>query len=122
MDSKIKKAILEYMLDLLKNAEYTVDNPRIQQGVHKIYIEKFKKDNEVNFPYANSVTAQIIFLLDSGCIIKENNSYRLTEWGEICANGFSFRRIWYWLIYRNHNLSVVISIISLIVSIIALAN
>jgi len=117
MDKSIQKSILEFMLESSKNSEYLLDEDLIHKGVHKIYIKKWGKNNEIKMPLANSVRAQLKFLSDSDYILKEDFGYRLTEWGDISSRGLGIKLIWHWLIYRNHNLAILISLISLIISI-----
>ncbi len=69
------------------------------------------------------VNKQLYFLLDEEAIVKyedrlsfsEDSDFRLTEWGELRVKG-GYKKWWYWLIYRNHNLAVVISIMALLFS------
>lgn len=122
MDKKLQKEILKLFCE--KRGEYTLGEGVIFENIRNIYRNKFIESGlkENNTPYNNEIEKEISFLLDDGSLIKTEylKHYRLAKWGELQAKGFSLERIWYWLIYRKHNLAVLIAIISLILSVISL--
>lgn len=120
MNTKLQKEILELINQ--KESEYILGEDSIVEGIHKLYFFKNTNKIQIKPPYDNEVRKQINFLLDDESIIETEykNYYRLTKWGELRIKGSCGQKFWYWLIYRKHNLSVFISIISLILSIVSL--
>ena len=124
MSKELQREILKIFYG--RKDEYILNEDQIVHKINLLYKNKFinsgLKENKTL--YNNQIQKQIKLLLDDESLIETENKnhYRLTEWGELRAGGNYVKRFWYWLIYRKHNLAVLIAILSLIISIITLLH
>ena len=94
----------------------------LQQEILKMFIEKqsflIKEEDIINninqlffskreqIPSTGKIKQQIDLLIDDNALVKKYDNfpvfYRMTEWGEVRVKG-GIKKIWYWLINKNHN-------------------
>ncbi len=114
MDKKLQKEILKMFIDKILIKEEDIIN-----NINQIFFSR----NE-SIPNSGKIKQQIDLLIDDNALIKKYEGsptyFRMTEWGELKAKG-GIKKLWYWLIKKNHNLiafvAVIISIIAIIISI-----
>ena len=116
MDKKLQKNILKLFVG--SKDLYILSEEKIIESINKLYFK-----NKKSIPYLSVARKQIQFLIDDSSLRKTefNNNYRITEWGELRVEG-GLKKLWYWLIYKNHNLisfiAVILSLVAIIVSLI----
>lgn len=120
MDKKLQKEIL---IMSFKKSEHIISEEEIIRNIKQVYFDKRKHNEDITIPENGNIKQQINLLIDDCALIRITEAqlqssarYRITKWGELRAAG-GFKKFWYWLIYKKHNL---ISFISLILAIIAI--
>lgn len=118
MDKKLQKEILHY---INKKSTSLVQRYDIIDELFLIHfkVSPGKKYDDYKI-FSSKILKQLNLLCDDNSIEEyEDSYYRLKKWGFLKTKD-GIEKWWYWLIYRKHNLTVLIAILSLIVSIVAL--